>query len=179
MHFSWASMVITLTWFLYDGFYHCSIFSSWTLHWFIILLPWLWLSKSSGVPSEHAPCAEVLLATLPLGNADITKSSFKDLKPSCCCCCHVLVWRCCLLERQVIVFGYLYLFELGSPSLKEFPLWGVIQRLLPKSLVKAHSVLMTGNVKAPWTLVNGYCAFPEGPGANSYFIYLFTITLFK
>lgn len=61
----------------------------------------------------------------------------------------------------------------------EFSLWGVIQKLLSKSSVMAHGVLLTGHVQAPPTLVSGYCAIPEGHCANSCFVCLFSITLLK
>lgn len=68
------------------------------------------------------------------------KSSFKDLKllaVAAVCIWLAVHFRAGLSQSK------------GEKDTSEFSLWGVIQRLLSQSLVKAHGVLTTGHVKAP------------------------------
>lgn len=127
---------------LYDGFCHCSVFSSWILHWFIILLPWLWLK--SRVHSEHVPDTGLT------GDASVSRWETQALQiiPLRVGIPLQLLLSCFSVEvlslRKAAVCLVSCTFS-GWALLvwKEFSLWGVIQRLLSKSLGKAHGVLMT------------------------------------
>lgn len=72
---------------------------------------------------------------------------------------------CYLLERQLLVFGYLCVFWGKILNLKgEVYAWVFLMGSdseAVKSSVKVHSVLITGHVKALWAPVNDYCASPR------------------